>query len=50
MKPRYFQESLGHRIRPPIEERSSRGGLNEPCNLVKWKTSVFKCSTIRPNF
>jgi len=50
MKPRYFQESLGCKIGLPIEERLSRGGLNKPCDLMKWKTSVFKYSTIRPNF
>ena len=35
MKPRYFQEFLGYKIGPLIEERSSRGGLNEPYDLVK---------------
>jgi len=50
MNPRYFQESLGHRIGLPMEDRLSRGGLNEPCNLVKWKTSVFEHSAIRLNF
>jgi len=35
MKPRYFQESLGCRIGPPIEERSREEGLKVLCDLVK---------------
>jgi len=35
MKPRYFQESLGYRIGPPIEERLREGELKVLCNLVK---------------
>ena len=41
---------MGHRIELPIEDMSSGGRLNKPCNLVKWKTLVFEYSTIRPNF
>ena len=50
MNSRYFQKSLGHRIGLPMEDRSSGGGLNEPCDLVKWKTSVFEYLAIRLNF
>jgi len=50
MKPRYFQESLECKIRPPIDKRSRGGGLKDSCNLLKWKTPVFEYSTIRPNF
>jgi len=50
MKPRYFQVSLGLRILPSSEERSSGEGLKVPWNLLKWKISVLECSTTRPNF
>jgi len=50
MKLKYFQESLGCKIGPPIDERLRRGRLKDPCDLLKWKTSVFKYSTIRLNF
>jgi len=48
MKPKYFQVSLGRKIGPPIGERSKGGGLKEPWDLLKWKTSVFECSMTRP--
>ena len=35
MKPKYFQVSLGRNIELPIGDRSSRGGLKAPCNLLK---------------
>ena len=49
MNPRYFHVFLGIRIGPPMEERLREGRVKRPCDLLKWKTSVFKCSTIRPN-
>jgi len=48
MKLKYFQVSLGCKIGPPIGERSNRGGLKTPYNLLKWKFSVFACSIMRP--
>jgi len=50
MKLRYFQEFLGCKIGPPIDKRLRGERLTDPCDLLKWKTSVFKCSTIRLNF
>ena len=49
MNSRYFQEFLKVRIGPFKRDRLREGGLNEPCNLEKWNTSVFECSTTRPN-
>ena len=34
---------------PPMAVRLRGGGLKAPCNLDKWNTSVFLCSTTRPN-
>jgi len=34
---------------PPMGERLRGRGLKKPCNLLKGKTSVLECSTIRPN-
>jgi len=50
MKPKvqYFQVSLGHKIGLPIGERSNGGGLKTPCDLLKWKISVFTYSMTRP--
>ena len=46
MYPKYLNVFLGQRIRPPIEERSSREGSKILCNLEKWNTFVFPCSTL----
>ena len=35
---------------PPSKVRSREGGLNTPCDLLKWKFSVLEYLTIRPNF
>ena len=35
MKSRYFQVSLKHRVGPPRDKRSRKGGLNEPIDLKK---------------
>jgi len=48
MKPKYFQVFLGYKVGPPIGERSNGGGLKTPCDLLKWKISVFACSMMRP--
>ena len=39
---------FGHRMGPLIGVRSRGGGLKIPCDLLKWKISVFACSMIRP--
>ena len=49
MNSKYLQEFLGYKIGPPMGERSKERELNTPYNLEKWKTSVFKCLTKRPN-
>ena len=49
MNSKYFYESLGWRVGPPMVERSSGGGLKNPCDLLKWNISVFECSMIKPN-
>jgi len=49
MKPRYLQVSFGMSEGLPIADRSRGGGLKMPWDLEKWKTSVFECSTRRPN-
>jgi len=48
MKPKYFQVSLECKVGPPIGKRSNGGGLKTPCDLLKWKISVFACSITRP--
>jgi len=48
MKPKHFQVSFGSSIGPLIGERSKEGGLKTPCDLLKWKISVFTCSMMRP--
>jgi len=35
MNPRYFQEFLGKRVGSLKGDKSSGGGLKEPCNLEK---------------
>ena len=35
---------------PPSRVRSRGGGLNAPCDLLKWKILVLECLTTRPNF
>jgi len=35
MNPRYFHDSLDHRTFPSKGERSRKGGLNEPWDLLK---------------
>ena len=50
MKPRYSHVSLGFNKGPPSTERLRGGGLKVPQDLEKWKTSVFPCSKMRPNF
>jgi len=35
---------------PPIGVKFSGGGLKTPCDLEKWNTSVFPCSTTSLNF
>jgi len=49
MKPRYFHEFLRARVSPPKDDRSRERGLKGPCDLEKWNTSVFECSTMSPN-
>ena len=49
IKLRYFQKFLGVRIGPPKEDRLGGGGLSGPCDLEKWKTSVFDYFTMRLN-
>jgi len=49
MNPRYFHVFFWTRMGPPMEERSRGGEEKRLCDLLKWKTSVFECLTIRPN-
>jgi len=49
MKSRYLQIGLGSNMGPPSGVRSNDGGLNAPCDLEKWKTSVLPCSITRLN-
>jgi len=42
MNPKYFHEFLGVSMGPPIDERSSGGGLAKLCDLLKWKTSILE--------
>jgi len=35
MNPRYFHDSLGHKIFPPNGKRLRGGELNEPWDLLK---------------
>jgi len=46
---RYCQVFLGQRIGPPRIVRSKEEGLGTPCDLEKWKISVFPYSIISPN-
>jgi len=45
MNLRYFHVLLGQKTLPPSGVRSRGGGLNAPCDLLKWKISVLECST-----